>query len=106
MTSHPELSESKKGVLLSVHVQPGAGTTAVVGRHGAAIKMRVGAPPSDGRANEAVCKLVAKEFGLGADDVQLTSGETSRSKRVSLGDLDLETAGKHLDRILGDKTRR
>ncbi len=106
MTTHPELSESKKGVLLSVHVQPGAGTTAIVGRHGTALKMRVGAPPADGRANEAVVKLVAKEFGLGADQVQVTSGATGRAKRVSLGDLDLEAAGKHLDRILGDKTRR
>lgn len=106
MTSHPELSESKKGVLLSVHVEPGAGTTAIVGRHGTAVKMRVGAPPSAGRANEAVLTLIAKEFGLSADDVSITSGETSRSKRVALGDLDLEAAGKQLDRIFADKFRR
>ena len=68
--------------------------------------MRVGAPPSAVRANEAVLTLIAKEFGLSADEVSITSGETSRSKRVALGELDLETAGKQLDRIFADKFRR
>lgn len=101
MTTHPELSESKQGVLLSVHVQPGAGTTAVSGRHGDALKVRVAAPPTGGRANDAVVALVAKEFGLAAADVAIVSGESSRTKRVRLGDLSLEDAAKHVERMVG-----
>ncbi|WP_436792903.1 DUF167 domain-containing protein [Actinospongicola halichondriae] len=106
MPSRPELHASKKGVLLSVRVEPGAGSTTIVGRHGDAVKVRVGAPPTDGRANEAVLALIAKEFGLSVGDVAITSGHTSRTKRVSLGDLDLATAARHLDRILGEDARR
>ncbi len=106
MPAHPALHDSKKGVLLSVRVQPGAGSSSFVGRHGDAVKIRVGAPPTDGRANDAVVALVAKEFGLAMAEVAITSGHTSRSKRVSLGDLDRTTAAAHLDRILGGDGRR
>lgn len=99
-TTHPELIESKDGVLLAVHVQPGAGASEVVGRHGGAIKVRVGAPPAGGRANDALRALLAKEFDLEVDAVVVVTGETSRAKRVRLGDLALEEADKHLDRLL------
>lgn len=104
VTTHPELTESKDGVLLSVHVQPGAGTNAITGRHGDALKVRVGAPPAGGAANKAVVALVAKEFGLAAADVVIVSGETSREKRVRLADLELDDAAKHVERILEGAT--
>lgn len=100
MTTHPELTESPHGVLLAVHVQPGAGSNAITGRHGDALKLRVGAPPTGGRANTAVVALVAKEFGLAVSDVDVVSGQSSRDKQVRLGALELEDAEKHVDRIL------
>src|SRR5947207_6176918 len=71
-------------VVLRLHVQPGAGRTAVVGRHGDALKVRVAAPPEGGRANAAVITLVATTLGVKEDQVELTSGESSRSKRVKV----------------------
>lgn len=106
MASHPELIESKDGILVAVHVQPGAGSTELVGRHGAALKVRVAAPPSDGRANEAVAQLLAKAFGLSPDDVELTSGQTSRQKRFRLGDLDRAAAEKLVEQALERSARR
>lgn len=106
MAAHPELIESKDGVLVAVHVQPGAGSTELVGRHGAALKVRVAAPPSDGRANEAVAQLLAKAFGLVSDDVELTSGQTSRQKRFRLGDLDRAAAEKLVEQALERSARR
>lgn len=74
----------RDGVVLHVHLQPGAGRSAVVGRHGAALKVRVAAPPVDGRANDAAAAVLAEAFGLAARDVVLIAGATSRVKRFRL----------------------
>lgn len=71
-------------VVLRLHVQPGAGRTAVAGRHGDAVKVRVAAPPEGGRANEACLALVASTLGVKAADVTLVSGPSSRAKRVRI----------------------
>ena len=82
--STPELFDvtADGDVVLRLHVQPGAGRTAVVGIYGDALKVRVAAPPEGGRANEACLDLVAETFGVGRDAVELTGGQASRSKRV------------------------
>jgi uncharacterized protein len=71
-------------VVLRVHVQPRAGRTGVVGRHGDALKVRVAAPPVDDKANAAVLALVAATAGVPAAAVTLVSGGRSRSKRVRI----------------------
>jgi uncharacterized protein (TIGR00251 family) len=70
--------------VIRLHVQPGAGKTAVVGRHGDAVKVRVAAPPEGGRANDAVVALVAASFDVKLAAVTLLSGESSRAKRVQI----------------------
>ena len=76
--------DSPDGIVLRIHVQPGAGRSAVVGRHGDALKVRVAAPPVEGRANEATRSLLAESLGVPESDVELTSGQSSRSKRFRL----------------------
>lgn len=88
--------DSPDGVVLRIHVQPGAGRSAVVGRHGDALKVRVAAPPVEGRANEATRALLADALSVPADDVELTSGQSSRSKRFRLKGVDAEEADKRL----------
>ena len=88
--------DSPEGVVLRVHVQPGAGRSAVVGRHGDALKVRVAAPPVEGRANEAARARVAEALGVPEADVELTSGQSSRTKRFRLKGLDAEEADKRL----------
>ena len=100
MSQHPELSESGDGTVLAVHVQPGAGRTEVVGRHGDALKIRVAAPPTGGRANDAVVDLVAREFGLKKSDIQITSGASSRQKRLQLSGVAVKAAARVVDRLL------
>jgi len=75
-------------VLLRLHVQPGAGRSAVVGRHGHAVKLKVAAPPTGGRANAAVIALLAESFGVAPSEVSLESGELSRAKRVRIRGVD------------------
>ena len=71
-------------IVLRLHVQPGAGRSAVTGRYGDAVKVKVAAPPEGGRANEAVVELVASLVGVKAAQVELASGQSSRSKRVKV----------------------
>ena len=71
-------------LLLWVHVQPGARRTEIAGRHGDALKVRVAAPPVDGKANAAVAAVLAEHFGVPVRDVALVAGATARRKRFRL----------------------
>ena len=70
------------GWLLTLHIQPGAKKSEVVGLHGDALKVRVASPPVDGKANEALIAFIADQFGLPKRVVQLVKGDTSRAKTV------------------------
>ena len=72
------------GLILTLHVQPGAKRTGFAGLHGGAVKLRLAAPPVDGKANAALCAFLAEICGAPKSDVQLLSGETSRAKRVRI----------------------
>ena len=79
-------------IVLHVHVQPGAGRGAVVGRHGDSLKIRVAAPPVEGRANEAAIALLADALEVPAKDIELVSGGKSRVKRFRVRELTAEEA--------------
>jgi uncharacterized protein len=93
-------------IVLRVHVQPGAGRTAIQGRHGDALKISVAAPPQGGRANDAVAKLLAEVFGIKQDAVSVVGGATSRSKRLLLAGLDEEAVQEALELALDEAARR
>ncbi len=65
---------------LTLHIQPGAKKTEFAGLHGDALKIRLAAPPVDGKANEALIRFVADQLGLAKSAVKLKSGQTSRRK--------------------------
>ena len=65
---------------LTLHIQPGAKKTEFAGLHGDALKIRLAAPPVDGKANEALIRFVADQLGLAKSSVNLKSGQTSRRK--------------------------
>lgn len=88
-------------VVLDVHVQPGGSRDEVVGRHGDALKVKVSAPPEGGRANAAVCRLLADAFAVPKSSVAVIAGTTSRRKRVRLDGLDPDAAAVRLERLLG-----
>jgi len=74
----------ENSVTLILHVQPGAKKTVVAGLHGDALKIRLAAPPVDGRANEALLRFIADFFKVPLRDVELKQGEQSRHKRVEV----------------------
>ena len=71
-------------ITLTLHIQPGAKKTELAGRHGDALKIRLAAPPVDGKANEALLRFVAATLDLPKAAVTLKSGQTSRRKVLEL----------------------
>lgn len=69
---------------MSVHVQPRASSSEVVGLHGAALKVRLHAPPVDGAANEELVMLMAEQLGVPKRAVRVVAGGTSRAKTVEI----------------------
>ena len=76
------------GVRLRFHVQPGASSTGITGWHGDAIKIRLAAPPVDGRANDLLLEFLSTTLSIAQSQVQLVRGSTSRSKIVLIVGLD------------------
>ncbi len=71
-------------VTLTLHVQPGAKKTEIAGLHGDALKIRLAAPPVEGKANAALLAFLAGKFGVPMRNVALKRGESSRIKVVSI----------------------
>ena len=72
---------------LRLRVSPGAGRSQIVGRHGEGWKVRVAAAPERGRANDAVCRLLADTLGLPRRGITLVAGHTAKDKVVELDGL-------------------
>ena len=75
---------TKDGAVLTVLVQPKASRTECIGMHGAALKIRVAAPPVDGAANEEVIRFLARTLAIPRSAVHIESGTSSRHKRIRI----------------------
>ena len=73
---------SGPSIRLRVRVSPGASSSEVVGRYGDAWKVRVAAPPEDGKANEALVDLLAATLDVPRAGIEIVSGRGSRNKSV------------------------
>jgi uncharacterized protein (TIGR00251 family) len=80
--------ESDDHLVLMLHVQPGAKRTEIAGVYGGAaeerLKIRLAAPPVDGKANAELLRFLAAAFGVPLRAVTLLRGETSRQKTVQI----------------------
>lgn len=76
--------------LIEVKVSPNAPRNEIVGWLGSALKIKIKAPPVEGRANRVLCEFLADKLNLPKRDVTIHTGETSSRKRVRLEGLTLE----------------
>jgi uncharacterized protein (TIGR00251 family) len=81
---------------VAVRLQPRARRDEVVGERAGAIVIRVTAPPVDGKANAALCALVARAAGVPPSRVSVVRGQTSRDKVVRVDGVDKECLRKAL----------
>ncbi len=82
------LSPARDGLHVAIHVSPRAKADRIVrvaaGDGGHAVKARVAAPPEDGRANEALLRLLARAWRLPRRDLAIVAGAASRHKTVRI----------------------
>ncbi|MFY9265306.1 MAG: DUF167 domain-containing protein [Solirubrobacterales bacterium] len=83
------LRSSPDGVVIAVRVAPRAARAMLDGVRDGRLIVRVNAPPIDGAANAAVCKLLAKAARLPASRVRVLRGRNSRDKQIELAGADL-----------------
>jgi len=69
---------------IAVHVTPKSGRDEVVGWRGAELSVRVTAPPEGGKANSAVCKVIARALGVPKTSVHVVRGEVARHKVLEI----------------------
>ncbi len=74
----------KKGddIIFTVYVKAGCRRERIVGEIDSALKIEVSAPPVEGKANDAVVKLIAKSLGIPKSAVKIESGLRSKKKRI------------------------
>ncbi len=81
---------------LLFHVIPRARETAVVGRHGDAIKIRVAAAPADGAANAELLRFIADRLRVPGAAVTLVRGASGRRKTIVVDGLSATAAQRAL----------
>ncbi|NUN04451.1 MAG: YggU family protein [Bdellovibrio sp.] len=82
----------KGGVRLHLFIQPKASKNEVIGLHNGEIKIKITAPPLDGRANEGLIEYLSDLFDIPKRDIHLVKGETGRHKTVDIAGVELDAA--------------
>jgi len=87
-----------KEIILRVYLQPKASKNEIVGSYRDGIKVKITAPPVEGKANEALIRFLGKELGVSPSCIEITRGQHFREKRLKIsGNVDQEL----LKKILG-----
>jgi len=84
------LEKGKTGFFFKVRVQPGAAANQVAGLYEDAVKLRLTAPPVEGKANEACLAFLARLLSVPRSQVEVVSGHTSRNKIIKVAGVSAE----------------
>ena len=76
------LTQCEQGVVLAAHVVPRASANEITGLHDDVLRIRLKAPPVDGKANEALIHFLAEQLDVPRRDIHIVRGTTGRKKRV------------------------
>jgi hypothetical protein len=85
---------------IRVRVIPRAGRTAIAGRRGDALLVRLAAAPVDGAANDALVQALADALGCSRRQITIAAGHTNRDKRLRIEGMTDEELAARLSAIL------
>jgi uncharacterized protein (TIGR00251 family) len=95
------IRESAGSCTFAVRVQPRAKREQITGTLAGALKIAVNAPPVEGRANDACCRLLAKALRLPKSSVSIAAGTTSRNKQVRVAGVSAAELAARLAELAG-----
>lgn len=81
---------------VKIRVHPRASRNQILGYQGDTLRVRVTAPPEEGRANEAVIALLAEALGIAKSRIKIVRGHASREKLVMVESLGQEETQRRL----------
>jgi len=90
------IAATATGIRLTIQVQPRASRTALAGRHGDALKVRLQAPPVEGAANAALIRFLAETLAVPRGAVRISSGTGARRKAVLIEGITPAEAARRL----------
>jgi uncharacterized protein (TIGR00251 family) len=90
------LSNIPGGVSIAVKAVPGSSRDQIVGPLGDRLKIKVAAPPEDGKANAAICALIADAVGIAPRNVSVVSGHSRAEKTVAVSGVTPESVATAL----------
>lgn len=93
-----EINQKEGDVTLRVRVQPRASRTELIGEHAGAIKLKIAAPPVDGKANQECRRFLAQALGVSAGSVEIIAGESSRDKVIRVRNISADRVREALRR--------
>ncbi len=79
-----QFTEKGDALIFTVRVVPRASKSEIVGELDGALKVRIASPPVDGAANAELIKVLSKKFGVSKSAVEITSGQTSKTKQIKI----------------------
>ena len=94
------IRETSKGVLLPVRAVPRASKNEIQGVHGDALKVRLQAPPVEGKANQALIRFLSDALDIPRSQFSIASGETGRNKAVLITGLSKEDLVHRIRKVI------
>ena len=94
------IKEKGNSVIFYIHVVPGSAKSEIVGIQDEALKLKIAAPPVEGRANAECIRFLSETLGIKKNQVTITSGHRSRKKIVAIEGLNSRDAMSILSGLL------
>ena len=93
--------DTPEGLIVNVRVVPRSDRDEVVGVHGESLKIRINAPPIDGKANDRLVRFLSAQLGIPVSGIQIIRGLTSREKQLLVAGVKSEEFWQRLGPIPG-----
>jgi len=85
-----------KETKISLHVQPGAGRSEIVGVTGGIFRIRISAPAHEGKANKALIDFLSEKLDIAKSRIEIVKGQNSKDKVIAVSGLSLDEVRKRL----------
>jgi len=90
---------SDTAITIDVLIRPRSSRDEIVGMHEGRLKIKISAPPVDGKANERLTEVLSKAFRVSKSNVEIIRGKSSKLKTVRLTGIDMKTCEEFLSKL-------